>query len=204
MAQLIFYDKSHTYELDGEELPSVSELTRFISREIYGEVSQWRMDNAAERGTKVHKLTEALDKYGEIEADAAVAPYLTAYVQFRKDHDCAWEMIEKATHHPDRLYAGTIDRVGTIDGKRCIADIKTSSAIKKPLYTAQLNLYRKMLPDPVDALYIIHLKPDGSYKLVELPIDDALADACITLHTALKKKRRRKKDKEATDGTSED
>ena len=76
-------------------------------------------------------------------------------------------------------------------------DIKTSSTLKKPLYTAQLNLYRMMLPEPVDALYILHLKPNGTYKLVELPIDDALANACITLHIALKKKKRTRKEKTA-------
>jgi hypothetical protein len=40
------------------------------------------------------------------------------------------------------------------------------------------------------------LKQDGTYRLVELPIDDSLADACITLHTALQKKRRRRKKEE--------
>lgn len=197
IAQLIFFEKGHIYEMDGEQLPSVSELTRFISREVYGDVAQFRLDNAAERGTKVHKLTEALDKYGEADVSEDVLPYLQAYVKFRKEHDVAWEKIEYATHHPENLYAGTLDRLGTVDGKRCIVDIKTSSALKKQLYTAQLNLYRMMLPEPVDALYVLHLKPDGTYKLVELPLDDALANACITLHTALKKKKRKRKEKTA-------
>lgn len=188
----MFYDKGHIYELDGETLPSVSELTRFLSREIYSDVSQFRLDRAAERGAKVHRLTEALDKYGEAEAQPDVLPYLQAYVKFRREHTVTWEQIERAMYHPDRLYAGTIDRLGMVDGKRCIVDIKTSSQIKKPLYTAQLNLYRLMLPEPVEALYILHLKPDGSYRLVELPIDDVLASACITLHQALKKKPRKK------------
>ena len=197
IAQLIFFEKDHIYELNGEQLPSVSELTRFISREVYGDIAQFRLDNAAERGTKVHKLTEALDKYGEADVSEDVLPYLQAYVKFRKEHDVAWEKIEYATHHPESLYAGTLDRLGTVDGKRCIVDIKTSSTLKKPLYTAQLNLYRMMLTSPVDALYILHLKPNGTYKLVELPIDDTLANACITLHTALKKKKRTRKEKTA-------
>lgn len=194
MSQLIFYDSGHIYELDGEQIPSVSEITRFLSREIYGEVSQYKLDQAAERGTKVHRLTEALDKYGEIEAPADVLPYLKAYLSFRKEHTVEWSEIEKAHYHPDKLYAGTIDRVGTVDGVRCILDVKTSYAVKKNLYGAQLNLYRMMLAEPVDALYILHLKPDGKYKLVELPIDDSVATACLTLHEATKKKRRKKAD----------
>lgn len=193
MANLVFYDSGHVYELDGEALPSVSELTRFISREVYGTVTQFTLDNAAERGTKVHKLCEALDKYGECEAPEDVSGYVMAYLKFLKEHKPEWKQIEAAHFHPDKIYAGTIDRYGTLDGKRVILDIKTSSAIQKPLYTAQLNLYRLMLTEPVDALIIAHLHKDGKYKLVELPIDDALATACITLHQALKKKPRKKK-----------
>ena len=193
MAQLLFFDECHKYTLDGEELPSVSELTRFISREIYGDVGQFNLDRAADRGTAVHKATELLDKYGTAEIDEDIAPYLQAYIAFRKEHKCEWQKIEYATHHPENLYAGTLDRVGTIDGKLVVLDIKTSSTIQKPLYTAQLNLYRKMLPDPIEQLVILHLKKDGTYKLIDIPIDDTLADACITMHEALKKKKRSKK-----------
>ena len=193
MAQLLFFDEGHKYTLDGEELPSVSELTRFISREIYGDVGQFNLDRAADRGTAVHKATELLDKYGTVEIDEDISPYLKAYIAFRKEHKCEWQKIEYATHHPENLYAGTLDRVGTVDGKLVVLDIKTSSTIQKPLYTAQLNLYRKTLSDPIEQLVILRLKNDGTYKLIDIPIDDTLADACITMHEALKKKKRRKK-----------
>lgn len=193
MANLVFYDTGHRYELDGEEIPSVSELTRFISREIYGTVTQYTLDAAAERGSKVHKLCEALDKYGSVECPEDVSAYVMAYLKFIKEKAPHWEEIEKPHFHPDRLYAGTLDRVGYVDGLRCILDIKTSASIQKPLYTAQLNLYRKMLPVAVDKLFILHLHKDATYKLVELPISDDLPDACITLHQALKKKPRKKK-----------
>ena len=193
MAQLLFFDEGHKYTIDGEELPSVSELTRFISREIYGDVGQFNLDRAADRGTAVHKATELLDKYGTVEIDEDIAPYLQAYIAFRKEHKCEWQKIEYATHHPENLYAGTLDRVGTVDGKLVVLDIKTSSTIQKPLYTAQLNLYRKTLPGPIEQLVILHLKKDGTYKLIDIPIDDTLADACITMHEALKKKKRSKK-----------
>ena len=193
MAQLLFFDEGHKYTLDGEELPSVSELTRFISREIYGDVGQFNLDRAADRGTAVHKATELLDKYGTVEIDEDISPYLKAYIAFRKEHKCEWQKIEYATHHPENLYAGTLDRVGAVDGKLVVLDIKTSSTIQKPLYTAQLNLYRKTLPDPIEQLVILHLKKDGTYKLIDIPIDDTLADACIAMHEALKKKKRSKK-----------
>lgn len=191
MAELLFFDQGHTYQLDGETIPSVSELTRFLSREIYGSVTQYTLDNAADRGTRVHKCCEALDKYGSCEASEDISHYVKAYIAFTREHRPAWEKIEWAAHHPQGLYAGTIDRLGTVDGKRTLLDIKTSSAVQKALYGAQLNLYRLMLDSPVDELVILHLRPDASYKLVPLPISDGVASACITLHEALKKKKRK-------------
>jgi hypothetical protein len=137
-----------------------------------------------------------LDKYGSVEIAEDIKGYVMDYVKFRKENDVEWDKIEYATHHPAGKYAGTIDRIGTVGGKRCIVDIKTSNQVQKPLHTAQLNLYRMMCDGPIDALYILHLKPDGSYKLHDTPIDDGLAVACLTLHEALKKKPRKKKTEE--------
>ena len=110
MAKLLFFDTGHKYTLDGEELPSVSEVTRFISREVYGDIGQSNLDRAAERGTAVHKATEILDKYGTVEISTDIEPYIKAYITFRKEHDCKWELIEAARYDPDRRYAGTLIR----------------------------------------------------------------------------------------------
>lgn len=199
MATLLFFDDNHTYTVDGQTVPSVSELTRFISREIYSGINQYRLDLAAERGSAVHKAAELLDKYGKCEVSEEIAPYLRAYLRFMKEHACAWQKIEWATHHPENLYAGTIDRYGTVDGLPAILDLKSTSLISpahRTLYTAQLNLYRRMMqPDmPVEKLYDLQLKADESYKLIPIALDDRLADACLNLHQALKKKKRRKKE----------
>ena len=79
MANLVFFEENHRYTVDGEEVPSVSELTRFIAREIYGEIQQTVLDTAAARGTKVHKAAEALDKFGSVEIDDDLSGYIKAY-----------------------------------------------------------------------------------------------------------------------------
>lgn len=207
MARILTLDnESHVYDLDGEELPSVSEITRFISRELYEEINQYTLERAADRGTNVHKLTEALDKYGSCEADEDLLPYLQAYVDFRKKHKCEWEHIEKAMFHPDLRYAGTLDRFGTMDGEHVILDIKTTSQIHLVSVTAQLTLYQMMAEAngmKVDALYVVQLKKDGKFTLKEITPDRDLADACLILHSRLTKRKRKNKQNISQDGKAQ-
>ena len=191
---LEFYDKSHVYELDGERIPCVSDLCRFLHKEIYKDAPLWQMEAAADRGTKVHAATEALDKTGRAEIEDSYLPYLQAYAQFRQEHEVQWELIEYADYHTELMYAGTIDRYGMVDGYRTLADLKTTYRVYKPLCGASLNLYRLILEarqKTVERLMIIHLKKEGTYKLVNIPIDGAVAMALITLHNALKTRRKK-------------
>lgn len=192
MSGLQFFDKGHIYMLDGERLPCVSDLCRFLHREIYQDAPVWQMEAAAERGTAVHAATEMLDREGTAAVDDEYRPYIEAYVAFRREHDVQWELIEHAAYHPAHRYAGTIDRYGMVDGFITLLDIKTTYRVYKPLCCASLNLYRMMLEargKGVERLLILHLRKDGSYKLIHFDFDDTVPLALITLHTALKKRR---------------
>lgn len=196
MAELVFLEDPHLYTLDGNELPCVSDLCRFLHKEIYKEAPAWQMEVAALRGTAVHEATEALDKTGSAEIDEEYSQYITAYTAFLSDHRPAWEMIEQSMYHPELLYAGTIDRYGTVDGKKTLVDLKTTYTVHRPLCKASLNLYRLMLEAKglaVEKLAILHLKKDGTYKIVNIDIDDALPMALITLHNELKKRKKGRK-----------
>ena len=199
MARLLFYDDGHKYTVDGEDVPSVSELTRFLTREVYTDTPQYFMDGAAARGTLVHKAAESIDEYGKVECEDDIAPYVQAYAQFLKDCQPNWEKIEWPVCN-EKKYAGTVDRYGEFNGKKVVLDIKTTANITgmhKVLYRAQLNLYRLAVlhEKPVDELWILQLKKDGTYKLIQLEVDEPLAYACLTMHEAIKnsKTKRRKK-----------
>lgn len=196
MATLMFFDNDHTYQIDGETLPSVSEIIRFISREIYGNVNQWALDNACDRGTKVHRACELLDKFGEVEDSYDIGGYIEAYISFVRDKNPQWTMIERQMYHREKMYAGTIDRIGVIDGKLTIVDIKTSNTLHKALVSAQLNAYADMYKSHenanIESIAALHLHPDGKYKFHSMEISPEVFTACLTLHEALKKKEKRK------------
>ena len=199
MAKLLFYDDTHRYTVDGDEVPSVSEIIRFLTREVYNDTPQYFMDGAAARGTLVHRATESIDKYGTVECEDDIASYIQAYVQFLKDKTPEWEKIEWPICN-EKKYAGTVDRYGELDGKRVVLDIKTTqniSGMHKLLYGVQLTLYKMAveLEHPVEELVVLQLKKDGSYKLIPIEENEPLALACLTMHEAIKntKSKRRKK-----------
>jgi hypothetical protein len=200
MAQIVFYKKDHLYKVNGEIYPNVSEILRFISREVYGDINQFRLDNAGERGKKVHEATEVLDKYGEVKITTSIQPYINAYIKFLEENEPQWLEIEKSYASETLKYAGTIDRIGTLNKgkyKNCLVllDIKTNSAIKKQLAGTQLNGYHLLVNEDakykIDKLLILHLKNDGNYTIIDIEQDKTNFMACLTLHNLLKKKSRK-------------
>ena len=187
MAQLLFFDQGHRYELDGVEIPSVSTILRFLTREIYSEVRQADLDRAAERGSRVHKALELLDKLGEVDADAETEPYIRAYIKFRQEHACDWTGIEKPVVNEQLRYAGTADRIGTVDGQPTIIDFKCQSSIHKPLVKAQLNAYLLCMDKP-HQLACLQLLPTAKYRYYPVAVDPRQFLACLELHETLKRK----------------
>lgn len=193
MSNLEFIGDRHIYYLDGKQIPCVSDLCRFIARDIYKDTPDWQLEAAAERGTKVHAAAEIMDKSGSAEIEEEYAPYLEAYASFLREHDVNWELIEHAGFHPHFLYAGTIDRYGWLDGKRTLVDIKTTYTVHKPLCAASLNLYRLILEAngyTVDHMAILHLRKTGKYKIIKFDPDNDIPYALLILQKLTNKRKR--------------
>ena len=186
-----FNEDKHEYSVNGVKVPSVSEILAPLNADRYGEINQAVLRSAAERGKAVHELCEAID-YG-IDTDEDEMPeiqgYVDAYYQFLFDHDVEWSMVEqivacyRGIEGEPPIYAGTIDRFGIVDGKAAVVDIKTyASMTTEAQMTAscQTALYRDALLNgkPGDSFhesqddsikrYILHLKKDCKYRLIDL------------------------------------
>ena len=189
-----FDEKTHTYTVDGVELPSVTHICRFLAYD-YKSDKPWLAEAAARRGTAVHEACALID-YGETpEETPEIAGYLKAYSRFLKDYRPDWELIEHSMGNLELGYAGTLDRYGTLyDGRRCIVDIKTG-ALHQAALRAQLTGYSDLLDEehphmPVSLLYALQLRNDGTYDFQQVPYDSQILKTCLFMNNATERKKR--------------
>lgn len=186
-------EHKYTYRDGGMELllPSVTQILRFVSRELYGEVPAHILENAAERGTRVHEAIEMAAKFGWMEADTDIMQYMLAYQEWEKEHGFKMLASEYRMYHRTRLYAGTADVLFMDGDDVCLMDIKTSKTILEGLTTAQLYGYSEALKShgiTVINSYILHLKNDATYDFIKVDTrkGQTMFEACAFLHGAIK------------------
>ena len=159
-----FNEEAHLYTVAEKVVPSVTTIINFQKESFY-------LDNGAkERGTIVHKLLEEHDLgldtewlYGD-----EYAAFLQYYKDFLIDFRPDFFGVECPVYHERLNYCGTIDRVGTIDGKPFIADIKTGSSV--PAWASlQTAAYAMAYFEDYKQVnrFVIHVNPNKlrAYKL---------------------------------------
>lgn len=197
-ADLNFDEESHTYTLtSGGVLPSVTQIMRFMSREIYDSIPTGTLDTAADRGTRAHEQTANFDIYGLLETDEDTHPYLTAYQQFLTDYNPIWTAVEWRNYHRGLLYAGTIDRLGYVlpdDGAGVdIVDIKTTRSLHAVMLSAQLGGYSEIAKSngiKIRRRYGLQLLPEGKYRFQEVPDGFRTFLYCLGLHNDLAREKK--------------
>lgn len=134
-----------------EAYPKGAQFFEWIKK--HGEDSDTIRDEAGRRGSVVHEATEVLDLGGKLElmTDDGAPKYklsewamISHYVEFRQAHPAKIHAVETKLAVDDLGYAGTLDRVMTLDGVTYIVDIKTSGSIW-PSYWLQQAAYQKLL-----------------------------------------------------------
>ena len=131
--------------------------------------------HAAERGTKVHQICEAImGDLGEIGVDEETRPYVES---FKKWWEIGWSVVamEKRFWDDELRLTGQLDLIINTDQGLAIVDIKTSykpSKTWKLQGSAYAYLARKAGYD-VKRLYFLHLDRKGRMpKLIEYEIDE--------------------------------
>lgn len=137
-----------------------------------------KSSKAADLGTEIHEAIEAwvLDKPLPDWSPAA-EPFMEQAVRWLQEREPKVEMSEASVYNRTYRYAGTLDMIATIDGKRTLIDFKTGSGVY-PEAALQMNAYAKAefiaMPDgsekpmpEIEAAAVVHLNPDW-YQ--EIPI----------------------------------
>ena len=174
---LEYFDETHTYLYEGLMLPSVSQILGVKYKNDYASVPPAVLNNAAKRGTAVHKAIENFNVSGYDDGSEAVRNF--KFLQKQYGFEVLDSELPLVLFKDDMPIAcGRLDMTMLMDGETGIADIKTVSALNKEKIAYQLNLYRIGLMQSygVDAkfLKIIHLK-DGIRKVIDSPVNEDMA-----------------------------
>jgi hypothetical protein len=161
---------NHVYTVAGETVPlCVSEILRLAGIvQSYPEAAQRFVEHARDLGETVHQWCDYLDE-GSADVspleDSEILPYVVAYQRFRADHLPEWDVIE-GSYATDE-FAGTVDRVGTLEGGEAnvILDIKTPRKAEAH-WGIQLSAYQILTGRSECALYVLLLASDASYRLI--------------------------------------
>lgn len=136
----------------------------------------YQRDTAADIGSTVHELAEALSRGQEVSVAPDIVPYVSAYQAFLADFQPRFLALEEMVCSLRHGYGGTLDWIAEIGGEVWLGDNKTSKGIYQET-ALQLAAYayadfigrpgiprRFRLPRP--ALYgVLHLRPEG-YELI--------------------------------------
>lgn len=169
METLTLEPTTHTYWIGKRRFDSVTQiLTELHLANDYKDVPAFY----AERGTAVHKAVEFVDKgtLDESKLDPAIAGYVKGYQRFVDESKYKPEFCEVSLHHDQLGFAGTVDKLGFLNGKFGVIDIKTSRSVDpaiEPQMCAYAVLWNEHHPEmPVEFKYGLQLKDDGTYALI--------------------------------------
>ena len=163
-----FDPAAHVYRLGDTVLPSVTQILKCVGLLEYRGSNEYAMA----LGSAVHRACELWDNgtLDEERLEDSIRPYLDAYKRFIAESGFEPVLIEQQIYHPDYLYAGTIDRVGILNNKHVLLDIKSGSP--HPATELQLAGYHELLHvsvvDDPERAYILYLANTGRYNLVPM------------------------------------
>ncbi len=166
---LEFTAEDHSYRLNGVSLPSVTQCTGLLCD--YGNIPPAVLQAACDFGTNVHRATELFD-LDDLDEDAlspALAPWLDGWKRFKNESGFLVRDIESRVYSKTYGYAGTLDRVGVLNGKLVIIDIKTPTVVNPstgPQTAAYQHAVEEMNKEKIKGRYALQLKGDGTYRLI--------------------------------------
>lgn len=156
---LEFDDKTHTYRIDGREVPSVTQIISAVFPNQYAGITD--ASYVMQRGQAVHACAALIGKGIEFDFDPAIAGQVAACRLWYQHTNAVPMMIEQAVCNPVMMYAGTLDLVCKINKQLCLVDWKSTIV---PTAQWQLGAYAACLFEKVHHGMAVQLNADGTYQ----------------------------------------
>ncbi len=174
--ELTFDQGAHLYKLNGEIIPSVTQIMEPLSKKKYEAISERTLRQAAEKGEAVHEGCENWLKFGIEDVPAEYMGYFRAFKDWWFTRNPELVGSEIRIYHRLHRYAGTIDLLLYIDGVLTLVDIKTTWNLEEKMCRTQLEAYAQALASHgiyVQDKRILHLKRDGKWRDPKFEVKDA-------------------------------
>lgn len=135
--------------------------------------AETQRDKAANVGSEVHRLAEALVRKQEVTVPEDLVGYVTAYLDWQTAFQPEYLAVEEMVYSESGKYAGTLDAIAVIAGETWLLDVKTSkgtyaeTALQLAAYgnadfIGRMGDETKYAIPPIDQYGVIHVQPEGA------------------------------------------
>ena len=159
---LFIHDGHQYHDPAGMVLPSVTTILK-------GELGlfHYSSQGAANRGQDVHSACQYYDE-GDLDEKTLtdeVREYLESYKKAISHEGIKVQQNELRRYSPKYMYAGTVDKIATVNGIPTLIDLKTGQA--GPWHRWQTAAYAELVRLEIGELqrFALYIKPDG-YQLI--------------------------------------
>lgn len=173
---LEFIEEQHIYILNGEIIPSVTQILEDLFPLKYENVPRETLEEKALYGTQVHKFIEIIEKKKPKNPLGYIRKYyeptiyqeesIKDYLKIKEKYNIIITDSEKRIHYKNK-YGGTLDLKGYVNGKKAIIDIKTTYELDEQ-YVAWQNSMYELADGPVEELYCMWLPKGRLGRLIKL------------------------------------
>ena len=165
-----FEQETHTYRLDGQVIPSVTQVLEPLM-ELEG-IRREVLEEAAAFGTHVHEACALMlqKRLDWATLDTRLVPYVSAAKKFVEEAKVVVLRVEHRMCDPVLRVAGTLDLLGVIDRSTGIFDWKSSAVMSKTTglqLAGYDHLHRRSLGGRPLKRFGVQLRADGDYRLFE-------------------------------------
>ena len=161
---LKFDAKAHTYTYNGKLVPSVTQIISAAGLSDYSDIPASILKVAADVGTDIHTACAEFDRGGSMPKNELLAEYVQGWAKFVRDFSAKWQYVEQFRYNARYGYAGTPDRLGYVNDRWTVIDIKTGAPAK--WHRVQTAGYAMFSTSNIPYRMAVYLKP-GGYKIVE-------------------------------------